>query len=124
MHEGLVSLVAELRPEVVLATGDLAHRGTAEQLAEARAVFADVDAPLVAVPGNHDIPYRFPSRFTSPWALFEASFGSTDPVYSSDALVDLRSQLRSTLAAPVGSALGRAARTRRRRVRAERVRAR
>ena len=40
---------------------------------------------MLAVPGNHDIPYTFPARFTSPWAEFERLWGTTEPVHSSPA---------------------------------------
>lgn len=76
-----------MAPELVIATGDLAHRGRDEQLAEAQALLAGLGAPFLAVPGNHDIPYSFPARFTRPWRRFEAVFGSVDPVYRSDTLV-------------------------------------
>jgi 3',5'-cyclic AMP phosphodiesterase CpdA len=71
----------------VIATGDLAHRGRAEQLEEAHALLAGLGPPFLAVPGNHDIPYSFPARFTQPWRRFEAVFGSVDPVYRSERLV-------------------------------------
>lgn len=83
----LSALVDELEPELVLATGDLAHRGRRDELRRAHAVLTSLDRPLLAVPGNHDIPYAFPARFTRPWAQFEAVFGSTDPVYRSDTMV-------------------------------------
>jgi 3',5'-cyclic AMP phosphodiesterase CpdA len=33
------------------------------------------------VPGNHDIPHAFPSRFTRPWAEFERRWKTTEPVF-------------------------------------------
>ena len=42
---------------------------------------------LVAVPGNHDIPYTFPARFSRPWSEWQRAFGEPDPVYRSDTLV-------------------------------------
>jgi 3',5'-cyclic AMP phosphodiesterase CpdA len=46
-----------------------------------------VGLPLFAVPGNHDIPYTFPARYTSTFAEWERAFGVTTPVYSSESLV-------------------------------------
>lgn len=85
--EGLAALVAEIEPELVIATGDLSHRGRAEQLAHAKGVLDRLDTPVLVVPGNHDIPYSFPARFSRPWAEFERVFGAVDPVYRSESLV-------------------------------------
>jgi 3',5'-cyclic AMP phosphodiesterase CpdA len=40
--------------------------------------------PLLAVPGNHDIPYTFPARFTRTYAEFERHWETTEPVYRSE----------------------------------------
>ena len=81
----LASLVAELAPELVVASGDLTHRGRREQHESAHAFLAGLGPPVLAVPGNHDIPYTFPARFTSPWAEFERLWGTIEPVHSSPA---------------------------------------
>ena len=39
------------------------------------------------VPGNHDIPYTFPARFTRPWAEFERQWETVEPVFRSDELL-------------------------------------
>ena len=39
------------------------------------------------MPGNHDIPYTFPARFTRTFAPWEHVFGDPEPVYSSASLV-------------------------------------
>ena len=75
-----------LAPDLVVATGDLTHRGRREQHEQAAAFLRALDVPVVAVPGNHDIPYTFPARFTSPWAEFEKNWETTEPVFASDAL--------------------------------------
>ena len=87
LAEGLAALVAEIDPELVIATGDLSHRGRAEQLEHAKEVLDGLDTPVLAVPGNHDVPHSFPARFTRPWAEFERVFGAVDPVYRSESLV-------------------------------------
>jgi 3',5'-cyclic AMP phosphodiesterase CpdA len=87
LADGLAALVAEVEPELVIATGDLSHRGRPEQLAHAREVIDRLETPVLAVPGNHDIPYSFPARFSRPWAEFERVFGPLDPVYQSKTLV-------------------------------------
>ena len=85
--DGLPELARDLGVEAILATGDLAHRGRRAQLETARGVLEEAGVPVVAVPGNHDIPYTFPARFSSPWAEWERVFGDPDPVYRSETLV-------------------------------------
>jgi 3',5'-cyclic AMP phosphodiesterase CpdA len=74
-------------PEFVICSGDLAHRGRRAQLEEAAAVLRALGKPILAVPGNHDIPYTFPARFTRTFAEFERVWETTEPVYQSDSAV-------------------------------------
>lgn len=85
--EALVALCRELQPDLVIASGDLANRGRAAELATARTLLDRLPSPWLAVPGNHDIPYTVPGRFTSPWRAFEQAIGPIDPIFSSDRLV-------------------------------------
>jgi 3',5'-cyclic AMP phosphodiesterase CpdA len=82
--EALAALVARLRPGLVVATGDLTHRGRRDQHERAAAYLRSLGPPVVAVPGNHDIPYSLPARLTSPWAEFERLWETTQPVYGAD----------------------------------------
>jgi 3',5'-cyclic AMP phosphodiesterase CpdA len=66
LADALGALVEQVSPELVLATGDLAHRGRPEQLGVARDLLGGLGPPFLVVPGNHDIPYSFPARFTRP----------------------------------------------------------
>jgi 3',5'-cyclic AMP phosphodiesterase CpdA len=80
----LTTLVEHLRPALVVASGDLTHRGRRDQHERAAELLRSLDVPVVAVPGNHDIPYTFPGRFTRPWAEFERLWETTRPVHLSD----------------------------------------
>jgi 3',5'-cyclic AMP phosphodiesterase CpdA len=80
----LRALVERLRPGLVVASGDLTHRGRRDQHEAAADLLRSLDAPVLAVPGNHDIPYTFPARFTRPWAEFERLWETTRPVHASD----------------------------------------
>lgn len=80
-------LVEDVRPELVIASGDLTHRGLRAQHERAAEFLRGLELPLVAIPGNHDIPYTFPKRFTSPWHEFERIWETTEPVYRSEKLV-------------------------------------
>jgi 3',5'-cyclic AMP phosphodiesterase CpdA len=82
LERALRTLVEASEPGLVLASGDLTHRGRPEQHARVAALLRSLDVPVLAVPGNHDIPYSLPARVTSPWARFEAEWGTTEPVHA------------------------------------------
>ena len=86
LERALTSLIDRVRPELVIASGDLTNRGTREQHDRAAAFLRVLEQPVLAVPGNHDIPYTFPARFTSPWAEFERLWQTTEPVVSTPSL--------------------------------------
>jgi 3',5'-cyclic AMP phosphodiesterase CpdA len=71
----------------VIASGDLTHRGLRSQHERAAAFLRGLDLPLLAIPGNHDVPYTFPKRFTRPWEEFERQWETTEPTYRSETLV-------------------------------------
>src|SRR5918997_6752804 len=85
--EALGRLVEDVQPELVIASGDLTHRGLRTQHQRAADFLRGLALPLLAIPGNHDIPYTFPRRFTAPWREFERLWETTEPVYRSDTLV-------------------------------------
>ncbi len=86
-HEALTALVEKLAPELVIASGDLTHRGLPEQHDRAAEFLRALELPLLTVPGNHDIPYTFPKRFTRPWHEFERHWETTEPMYRTDGIV-------------------------------------
>jgi 3',5'-cyclic AMP phosphodiesterase CpdA len=86
MEHALQALIARVQPELIIASGDLTHRGRRDQHELAARFLRSFDLPLLAIPGNHDIPYTFPARFTRPWAEFERLWETTEPLYSSDSL--------------------------------------
>jgi 3',5'-cyclic AMP phosphodiesterase CpdA len=80
-----VRLVERLEPQLVVASGDLAHRGRREQLERAAELLRSLGPPVLAVPGNHDLPYT-PARFVRPWAEFERIWQTTEPTASAPGL--------------------------------------
>jgi 3',5'-cyclic AMP phosphodiesterase CpdA len=84
IHEAIATFAAKTQPELIVATGDLTHRGRPAQHRRAAAFLRGLGAPVAAVPGNHDIPYSFPARFTHPWREFDRLWETTEPVYSTD----------------------------------------
>jgi 3',5'-cyclic AMP phosphodiesterase CpdA len=81
VEHALARLVARLEPQLVVASGDLAHRGRRQELERAAALLRSLGPPVLAVPGNHDLPYT-PSRFVRPWAEFERVWETTEPTAS------------------------------------------
>jgi 3',5'-cyclic AMP phosphodiesterase CpdA len=86
VEPALRALVERLRPELIVVTGDLTHRGRPDQHERAAAFLQALGPAVLAVPGNHDVPYTVPARFSRPWREFEARWGSTEPVFSSSGL--------------------------------------
>jgi 3',5'-cyclic AMP phosphodiesterase CpdA len=80
----LAALTEQVAPELVIASGDLTHRGLPEQHAAAAELLRGLGPPVLAVPGNHDIPYSFPARFTSPWREFERLWQTVEPEHVGD----------------------------------------
>lgn len=83
----LGELIADLPPDLLVATGDLAHRGRRAELETAAQLLQGLGLPFLAVPGNHDIPYTIPARFTRTFAEWEHIFGPTEPEYTSEGVV-------------------------------------
>ena len=86
IERGAPVLIERFEPELVIASGDLTHRGREDQLANASRFLRGLDRPVLAIPGNHDIPYRFPARFTRSFREFERQWETTEPTYSSPTL--------------------------------------
>ena len=83
VEQALAGLVGRLEPDLIVASGDLTHRGRREQHEEAARFLRSLGAPVLAIPGNHDMPYTFPARFTRTFAEFERQWETTEPVHSS-----------------------------------------
>ena len=84
IERGIGALVERVAPELIVASGDLTHRGRPEQHDKAAGFLRGLGTPLFTVPGNHDIPYTLPARFTRPWAEFERVWTTPEQVYSAN----------------------------------------
>ncbi|WP_265500825.1 metallophosphoesterase family protein [Paracoccus beibuensis] len=72
----LLARIGDARPDLVVVTGDMTHRALPGQMAEARAFLDRIEAPLLLVPGNHDIPTFNPvARLFWPFAGYRKRFG-------------------------------------------------
>ena len=87
VESGLAALIERVGPELIVVTGDLAHRGRRREHESAAAFLRALGRPLLVTPGNHDIPYTFPARFTRPWAEFERQWETVEPVHRSESLL-------------------------------------
>ena len=67
----LVEKVVELRPDLLVVSGDLTQRARTKQFTEARAFLDRLPQPQLIVPGNHDVPlYNVFDRFINPLTKF------------------------------------------------------
>jgi 3',5'-cyclic AMP phosphodiesterase CpdA len=85
VEQALARLVERLEPQLVVASGDLAHRGRRQELERAASLLRSLGPPVLAVPGNHDLPHT-PARFVRPWAEFERVWETTEPTASAPGL--------------------------------------
>jgi 3',5'-cyclic AMP phosphodiesterase CpdA len=88
--EALLRMFREEKPELVILSGDITQRARRSQFAAARA-FVDqlAPTPLVAIPGNHDIPLlNMGMRLIAPYANYSRVFGAElEPEFSAPKLL-------------------------------------
>ncbi len=75
--EALVKLSARLQPTLVVLSGDVTQRARRRQFAAAAAFVGRLEpAPVLTIPGNHDIPlFDLYTRWRRPYANFLRAFG-------------------------------------------------
>lgn len=88
---GVIDLVAERRPDLVVLSGDLTQRAKPVQFQEARAfvdAIEELGVPTVVIPGNHDVPlYRVWERVFAPFGAYREHFSQElEPVWEDDEL--------------------------------------
>lgn len=67
----LRAFARELRPDLVIVSGDLTQRARTAQFEQARDFLRTLPQPQIVVPGNHDVPLRdVLSRFARPLEKF------------------------------------------------------
>jgi len=86
---GVLELVSERRPDVVVLSGDLTQRARPEQFRQARAFVDQIPVPTIVVPGNHDVPlYRVWERAFAPFRAYRAHFSEElEPIYQDDEML-------------------------------------
>lgn len=75
----VAALAEELRadaPDLVIVSGDLTQAARSGEYAAAKRFLDGFPAPVLAVPGNHDVsPYRLVERFLDPWRAWRHAVG-------------------------------------------------
>ena len=87
--EALVALAERERPDLVVLSGDITQRARPQQFRAARAFVDRLGAPLLAIPGNHDIAlFNLWERLVRPYASYAEVFGADlQPVHTSPHLL-------------------------------------
>lgn len=87
--EALIALARQQRPDLLVLSGDITQRARPAQFRAARAFMDRLAAPMLVVPGNHDIPlFDLWTRLRHPYARHIAAFGSElEPVHCSPDLM-------------------------------------
>jgi 3',5'-cyclic AMP phosphodiesterase CpdA len=83
--QALVALAQQQRPDLLVLSGDITQRARPAQFRAARALMDRLGAPLLAIPGNHDIPlFALWTRLRRPYGRHIAAFGDVlEPVHAS-----------------------------------------
>lgn len=87
--EALATLARLQRPDLLVLSGDITQRARPAQFQAARAFTDRLGGPVLAVPGNHDIPlFDLWARLRRPYARHIAAFGDDlEPVHASPDLM-------------------------------------
>lgn len=76
VKEGLLKSLKDINPDLVLLTGDITQRARRAQFKAAKHFTHEINPiPVIAVPGNHDIPlFNVFTRFLNPYWGFKKLF--------------------------------------------------
>lgn len=87
--QSLLRLAVRLEPELVLLGGDVTQRARRSQFAAARRFVQALQRPVLAVPGNHDLPlYNLVARLVDPYRGYRRALGANlEPVVENERLL-------------------------------------
>jgi 3',5'-cyclic AMP phosphodiesterase CpdA len=83
--QALSALARQQRPDLVVLSGDITQRARPAQFDAARAFTDGLGAPVLAIPGNHDLPlWDLWTRLRKPYARYCQAFGDDlEPMHCS-----------------------------------------
>ncbi len=71
LADGLAADIRAEAPELIVVSGDFTQVANSAEFAAARAFLDTLPAPVLAVPGNHDVPmWNLARRFLNPYGLY------------------------------------------------------
>jgi 3',5'-cyclic AMP phosphodiesterase CpdA len=87
--EAALDLARALAPDLVVLSGDITQRARRGQFAAARKFIERLSLPVLAVPGNHDIPlFNVFARALNPYGNYKRALGAVlEPVFENDGLL-------------------------------------
>lgn len=87
--EAALDLARSLAPDLVVISGDITQRARRGQFAAARKFIERLSLPVLAVPGNHDIPlYNVFARALNPYGNYKRALGAVlEPVFENAGLL-------------------------------------
>jgi 3',5'-cyclic AMP phosphodiesterase CpdA len=87
--QAVLALAQAQQPDLVVLSGDITQRARASQFTAARRFVQALGAPVLAVPGNHDIAlFNLFARVFRPYAAYAKAFGTElEPVFESPQLL-------------------------------------
>lgn len=98
---GFAEEINAQRPQLIVASGDFTQIGTQSEFEQAREFLDKLEAPVFAVPGNHDVPaINLFRRFLDPYGLYRRYISrDVEPVLEMGgvALVGMRTSRRARL---------------------------
>ncbi|WP_099827571.1 metallophosphoesterase family protein [Oceaniglobus indicus] len=85
----LTRTVNDLAPDLVAISGDLTQRARNRQFQAARAFIDSLDAPVLCVPGNHDVPLdNLWARAFHPWRRYKRWIAEDlEPTHTDDHMI-------------------------------------
>lgn len=89
IYDGLVAALNSISPDLIVISGDFTQNAYHDEFEQARNFLAQLNHPLLCVPGNHDIIGRnLWERFFNPYKRYKHYISENlCPVYETDSLV-------------------------------------
>ena len=79
----LRALALAQRPQLVVLSGDITQRARRAQFDAARQFVDALGAPVLAIPGNHDVPlFNLAARLFAPYGGYKRCFGAVAPEHA------------------------------------------